>query len=468
MRSEIQINAIVGPTGSGKSAIADSLAFTTGAPVVVADRIQCFTDIPVTTARTTSTNGISRYHLSDRTVSGGDYPVEEAFFDLMCRINELSDTHRLIILEGGSISLLSRFVNESELPFRLAVHVIPIKDRGQHWQRLRSRAMKLICPDDGRPGTVQELAYAWKHEQQHSFVATINGFEAILAWCHRNATNPSELAQQPLSVQSQADLAAEIANAHMAHSLEQEMKMCDLFESASYSRFTPFSTDSTGQSASTEEATQRIDDLSDDQDRNPRVVVFCGSRAGNLATYTKATEQLGQSLAAAGIEVVYGGGDIGLMGVLANTTLASGGTICGVLPRPMVDYELAHSGLTTMHVTETMHERKALMAQLGDAFIALPGGIGTAEEMMEILTWSQLGIHSKPCVLLNIDAFFDPLLQLLDHFITTGFMSAIDAQKLVVISDPISAVCFFQQTFANHRPLMNNFDADIQQNVVHE
>ncbi|MEJ2425094.1 MAG: TIGR00730 family Rossman fold protein [Candidatus Thiodiazotropha sp.] len=447
MSNKLQINAIVGPTGCGKSAVANSLAFQTTAPVIVADRIQCFTDIPITTARTRRMNGILRYHLSDRIVSDGDYPAEDAFVDLLNRIEELTSKHPLIVLEGGSLSLLSRLTHKEKLPFQLSVKVMPIKDRGRHWQRLHARAMKMLCPDDGRPGTMQELSHAWRYDQQRTFVSSINGFEAILAWCQRNSIDPSDLGEHPPTKQGLADLAAAIANAHMDHSLEQEATFRKLFGVSADNRFTSFSTETKCHSEATSHLTF---DQSFDQNDKPRVTVFCGARPGSSSTFTDATVQLGRSLASAGIDVVYGGGRIGLMGVLADTTLNSGGNVIGVIPRPMVEYEVAHSDLTTLHITETMHERKALMAQLGDAFIALPGGIGTAEELFEVLTWIQLGIHSKPCVLLNIEGFFDPLTNLLDHFVTTNFMSAMDAKRLTVVSDPIDAIDFIQKATGKH------------------
>src|SRR6266481_626511 len=133
------------------------------------------------------------------------------------------------------------------------------------------------------------------------------------------------------------------------------------------------------------------------------VCVFCGSSFGRRAEYREAAEELGRLLARRGISLVYGGGNVGLMGVIADACLGAGGRVVGVMPRSMVDREIAHLGLTELHVVESMHERKALMADLSDAFIALPGGYGTLEEFAEVVTWSQLGIQVKPCGLLNVE-----------------------------------------------------------------
>jgi uncharacterized protein (TIGR00730 family) len=156
--------------------------------------------------------------------------------------------------------------------------------------------------------------------------------------------------------------------------------------------------------------------------RMRRLCVFCGSSTGEKEVYATAARRLGQALAARGLGLVFGGGHIGLMGVLADAVLAAGGQVIGVIPRSMVARELAHGGLTELHVVETMHQRKALMADLSDAFAALPGGFGTADELFEILTWSQLGLHDKPIGLLNIDGFFDPLLAWLERCTAEGFL----------------------------------------------
>ena len=152
------------------------------------------------------------------------------------------------------------------------------------------------------------------------------------------------------------------------------------------------------------------------------ICVFCGSRIGESDRFRAAARQLGAEIAGRGLGLVYGGGRIGLMGVLADTALAEGGQVIGVIPEALADREAAHSGLTELILTSSMHERKARMAELADAFIALPGGFGTLEEFCEMLTWAQLGIHHKPIGLLDVDSFFDPLIALFDSMVARGFV----------------------------------------------
>jgi uncharacterized protein (TIGR00730 family) len=153
-----------------------------------------------------------------------------------------------------------------------------------------------------------------------------------------------------------------------------------------------------------------------------RICVFAGSSTGGRPEYAEAARALAAELARRGFGLVYGGGSVGLMGVLADTALAHGGEVIGVIPRPLATRELAHPGLSELRVVESMHERKALMASLVEGFIALPGGLGTLEETLEILTWSQLGIHRKPVGLLNVAGYFDALLRLLTHAVGEGFV----------------------------------------------
>jgi uncharacterized protein (TIGR00730 family) len=153
-----------------------------------------------------------------------------------------------------------------------------------------------------------------------------------------------------------------------------------------------------------------------------RLCVFCGSSVGARPAYASAAREMAAELCRRRMGVVYGGGGIGLMGVLANEMLALGGEVIGVIPRPLATKELAHPGLTEMHVVESMHERKALMASLADGFVAMPGGLGTFEETLEILTWSQLGIHRKPVGLLNVDGYYDGLLSMITHAFEEGFV----------------------------------------------
>jgi uncharacterized protein (TIGR00730 family) len=154
-----------------------------------------------------------------------------------------------------------------------------------------------------------------------------------------------------------------------------------------------------------------------------RICVFCGSSSGRRPEYRAAAEELGRELARRKIGLVYGGGNVGLMGALADAVLSVGGEVTGIIPEHLVAKEAGHNGLTRLHVVRSMHERKALMADLSDAFIALPGGLGTLEEFCEVLTWSQLGLHSKPCGILNVAGFYSPLLAVFDHLVEERFVS---------------------------------------------
>ena len=166
------------------------------------------------------------------------------------------------------------------------------------------------------------------------------------------------------------------------------------------------------------------------------ICVFCGSNAGRVADYADAARALARAIAAQGLTLVYGGGNIGLMGVLAEAALAAGGRVVGVTPRRLLEKEVVHRGLTELRVVESMHERKALMAELSDAFIALPGGLGTFEETFEVLTWAQLGFHRKPCGLLNVAGFYDRLTAFLDHAVAERFLKAEHRDMVLVDSDP--------------------------------
>ena len=154
------------------------------------------------------------------------------------------------------------------------------------------------------------------------------------------------------------------------------------------------------------------------------VCVFCGSSPGRRPAYAAAADALGTALAERNIELVYGGGRVGLMGVLADAVLAGGGRVIGVIPEAILALEVGHLEVTRLEVVATMHERKARMADLADGFVALPGGLGTLDELFEILTWAQLGLHAKPCGLLDVDGYFDPLRAVLDGAVAEGFLDA--------------------------------------------
>jgi uncharacterized protein (TIGR00730 family) len=178
-----------------------------------------------------------------------------------------------------------------------------------------------------------------------------------------------------------------------------------------------------------------------------RVCVFSGSSPGARPAYRAMARSLGTSLARAGLGLVYGGAKVGLMGALADAAIESGGEAIGVIPKALVDKELAHPGLTELRVVASMHERKQQMAELADAFVALPGGMGTLEEMAEILTWAQLGIHAKPCGLLNVEGYYDRLTHFLDHAVAERFITPEHRSMLVVAATPGELL----QAFATYR-----------------
>ncbi|MGI4832436.1 MAG: TIGR00730 family Rossman fold protein [Janthinobacterium lividum] len=161
------------------------------------------------------------------------------------------------------------------------------------------------------------------------------------------------------------------------------------------------------------------------------VAVYCGSSSGNQPLHMQQAQAMGQELARRGLTLVYGGGRVGLMGAVADATLGAGGRVIGVIPKFLADKELAHRGCTELHVVDTMHQRKLLMADLAEGFVAMPGGFGTLEELFEVLTWGQLGLHAKPVGLLNVAGFYDPLLALLDHMVSQELLRAENRQQLL-------------------------------------
>ncbi|GAB3202662.1 uncharacterized protein (TIGR00730 family) [Pontibacter aydingkolensis] len=164
--------------------------------------------------------------------------------------------------------------------------------------------------------------------------------------------------------------------------------------------------------------------------------VFCGANAGINDVYSKAAAKLGELMAEQGVELVYGGGNVGLMGVIADAILASGGTGIGVIPQSLVDREVAHTGLQELVVVETMHERKAIMAARSDAFIAMPGGFGTFDEICEIITWNQLGIIKKPVAFLNTNGYWDKFLEMVEHTVAEGFVKYDQRENLIIEDNP--------------------------------
>ena len=166
------------------------------------------------------------------------------------------------------------------------------------------------------------------------------------------------------------------------------------------------------------------------------VCVFCGSRGGSSPSYRAAAERMGSTLARKGLRLVYGGGRVGLMGTLADAALLEGGKVVGVIPRALVEREVGHTGLSELHVVGSMHERKKLMADLSDGFVALPGGYGTLEEFLEVLSWAQLSIHEKPCGLLDVDGFWKPLSSLFDRAVAEGFVPPDHRAIVLTEEDP--------------------------------
>jgi uncharacterized protein (TIGR00730 family) len=164
-----------------------------------------------------------------------------------------------------------------------------------------------------------------------------------------------------------------------------------------------------------------------------RICVFCGSNTGVRPEYAQAARELAGLLAARGLGLVYGGGNVGLMGILADAMLEAKAEVVGVIPQSLVEKEVAHRGITRLHIVRTMHERKAMMNDFSDAFVALPGGFGTFEEFFEVLTWSQLGYHRKPCGVLNVAGYFDPLQAMMDHAVAEGFLRP--AHRALVIAE---------------------------------
>jgi uncharacterized protein (TIGR00730 family) len=171
-----------------------------------------------------------------------------------------------------------------------------------------------------------------------------------------------------------------------------------------------------------------------------RICIFCGTSAGASPVYREKARQIGEILASLSIGIVYGGGSVGLMGAMAEAGQRAGAEVIGIITKDLLDIEVANKAIPRLCVVGSMHERKSLMADLSDGFIALPGGFGTLEEFMEVVTWSQLGVHRKPCGLLNVNGYYDFLLNMCDHAVKEGFITPIDRQLIVADSDPQSLI----------------------------
>jgi uncharacterized protein (TIGR00730 family) len=183
-----------------------------------------------------------------------------------------------------------------------------------------------------------------------------------------------------------------------------------------------------------------------------RILVFCGASPGRLPEYTEAARALGRLLAERGLGVVYGGASVGMMGALADGALAAGGEVIGVIPQRLLESEIAHAGVTKLHIVDTMHERKALMAELSDAIITLPGGSGTLEELFEMFTWSQLGLHHKPIGLLDIADYWQPLLRFLQYAVDERFLRAEHLEKLLLVETSAPALLERLETYVHRVP----------------
>lgn len=178
------------------------------------------------------------------------------------------------------------------------------------------------------------------------------------------------------------------------------------------------------------------------------ICVYCGSSAGAAPLYAEAARALASEMVSDNIALVYGGGNVGLMGIIADEVLRLGGEATGVIPRALLDKEVGHLGLTRLHIVKDMHERKAMMADLSDGFIAMPGGIGTLEELFEVFTWSQLGLHDKPIGLLNVDGFYDGLINFMQHIVAERFLRPEQAALLLTEATPAALV----ERFKSYQP----------------
>lgn len=182
------------------------------------------------------------------------------------------------------------------------------------------------------------------------------------------------------------------------------------------------------------------------------LAVFCGSSTGNFPIYMEEARRLGERLAAEGITLVYGGSTVGCMGAVADAVLEGGGKVIGVIPKSLKDVEIAHERLTELHVVEDMHERKALMAKHADGFVALPGGAGTLEEWFEVFTWAQLGYHQKPCALLSVNEYYQPLISLFDHMVEQGFLKKEFKDLVLIEKDSDILIDRIKNYQANYQP----------------
>lgn len=224
------VRAIVGPTGIGKSAVATELASATGAPILVADRIQCYTDLPVSSARAESAEGVNRIWLDDRTVRDGDYPPGDAAEMLLTRLCALVEHHRLVVLEGGSISVLLRFAEKiDQLPFPVSVQVLHIGNKDDYVARLRERARSMLFRDQCGRSLLTEFAAAWTTPGQRLFTASLSGLDSILEWCAKYSVPPEDIAEIDIPAKRFDELAGMIGERYAEHGFVQDRIFSEVF-----------------------------------------------------------------------------------------------------------------------------------------------------------------------------------------------------------------------------------------------
>ncbi|QII03667.1 TIGR00730 family Rossman fold protein (plasmid) [Rhodococcoides fascians A21d2] len=437
------MHLIVGPTGSGKSDRADKLARKINAPVLVADRFQCLVDMPVSTARPDQNDSaqeeVRRYYLPDRHLEQGPLSGPDACLALIFMIGKLALSEQSIVVEGGSISTLGALMSTEFLPFDLKVIRRSITSRTQHHNLLRQRAREMIVTGDplSGKGLIEEVADAWRNPSTRAVVESINGPEAVLDWCRNAGRSPDSLMRSQLSSDDLEQLIDAVADAHLFHALDQDLSFQTMFPDADV-EICDSPAPQTNSRQLSHEKTPSI---------CPRttVTVLCGARNGRRDSYRAAAVELGKRLAERGSPVCYGGASIGLMGAIADSALEAGGDVIGVIPRYLTGFELRHRGLTRCHIVPTLPERKTIMFRYAHVIMVLPGGLGTMDELFEILTLVQLGLSNCLCLLVNIDNFFDHAYAMIQHFQDEGFVSESDLARVILTPSVSIAIKHVEQ-----------------------